>query len=306
MKKFVLKSLVFLGLITILLSFILLVFGGNVDYFYNKFTTPKQSSLIIGDSRGFQGIQPQVIDKELANAGFELPMMNYCFTIKQAAYGELYTQSILKKLNPKTKNGLFIITVNPWLLAKRNGDNYSQKEFYESNMPPHNMTTVSMNPNVEYLFRNYDYFHFKALFKQKSELHKNGWLEEKNLPKDQKTLTEWTNIQRKMYSGFAQEWKTDTYRLKQLGVLIDSLKSHGQVFLIQTPVDSQIKNIEKNFWPNFDSNMMEVAKQKNVPYFDFSNRDDFQTYDGNHLDKKGGKVFTQLLCDSIKKVVIKR
>jgi hypothetical protein len=109
-----------------------------------------------------------------------------------------------------------------------------------------------------------------------------------------------------MYSGFAQEWKTDTYRLKQLGVLIDSLKSHGQVFLIQTPVDSQIKNIEKNFWPNFDSNMMEVAKQKNVPYFDFSNRDDFQTYDGNHLDKKGGKVFTQLLCDSIKKVVIKR
>ncbi len=301
MKKFILKSLVFLGLITVLLSLILLYFGGNIDYFYNKFTTPKQSSLIIGDSRGFQGIQPQVINEELGNTGFQLPMMNYCFTIKQAAYGELYTQSIFKKLNPETQNGLFILTVNPWLLAKRNGDDYSKKQFYENGMPPHNMSAVSMNPNFEYLFRNYDYFHFKALFKQKSELHKDGWLEEKNLPKDQKVLEEWTNIQRKMYRGFAKEWKTDDYRINQLAILIDHLKRHGKVVLVQTPVDPQIKAIESAFWKGFDTRVAYLAKQKQVAYFDFSNRNDFQTYDGNHLDKKGGKVFTKLLCDSIKK-----
>ena len=79
MKKFITKLLVFTILITAIILFMLSRYGGYVDYFYNKLASPRQHSLIIGDSRSFQGIQPAVVNENLKNQ-FELPMYNYSFT----------------------------------------------------------------------------------------------------------------------------------------------------------------------------------------------------------------------------------
>ncbi|WP_395052118.1 hypothetical protein [Flavobacterium sp.] len=300
MKKFLYKLVLFSFLLTAILSFILIQYGGNVDYFYLKFTTPKQASFIIGDSRSFQGIQPKVIDDYFNNGEFNLPMFNYSFTISQSTYGELYTQSIKDKMQLDTKNGLYILTVHPWLLAQRENDNFEKKIFSEANHPPHNMNFVSMNPNFEYFFKNFNFFHFKALIKQNSELHKDGWMEEKNLPKDTITLNRWKENQIKIYNGFFIRWKKCEYRMQELQKLIVFLKSHGKVVLVRMPVDSKLLNLEEQFWTNFDTDIEKIVKKEKVSYFNFSKNNIYPTYDGNHIDKFGGVIFTKALCDSIK------
>lgn len=300
MKKFIFKIALITVVFIAILSFILMRYGGNVDYFYLKFTTPKQSSFILGDSRSLQGIQPSVVNEYFQNNEFEMPMFNYSFTVTQAAYGPVYTQSVKNKLNESTKNGLFILNVNPWLFAQREMDDYKKGIFMEADNPPHNMRFVSANPNFEYLYKNYDYFHFKSIFRQNSELHKDGWLEEKNLSTDPKVLSEWKKKQMSIYKGFAKRWKKTTFRMASFEKMIAFLEAHGKVVIVRMPIDKEILQIEDDFWSSFDSDMERIAAENDVPYINFSTTTTFKMYDGNHIDKFGGVQFTRQLCDSIK------
>ena len=300
MKTFLIKSLLFLILVTSIVSTVLITSGGYVDYFYEKFTTPKAKSLILGDSRSMQGIQPTVINNDLLNQYFELPILNYSFTIAQISYGPLYLESIKKKLDSTSKNGLFIVTVNPWILSKREKDNEQRGVYFEEGMPPHNMNFVNMDPNFEYFFKNFNYFHFKSIIRRTSKMHKDGWLEESNLPKDSVMLNVWKKKQIDLYTNWSKVWKKSVYRLTSLMETVNYLKGFGTVTLIRMPIDKHLLQIEENFWNNFDKDILNLAKKTNVKYINFSKDNIYETYDGNHLDKYGGVTFTKNLCDSIR------
>lgn len=303
MKTFIVKSLLFFTIIVTLLGLYLINYGNYIDYFYNKFTTPKFKSLIVGDSRGLQGIRPKIIDNELRNMNFELPILNYSFTIAESHIGELYRKSILKKLDNNAKNGLYIISITPWMLSSKRDNNNYHGEFKESNKPPHNMIDVSMNPNFEYFIKNYDHFNFKGVFRKNSNLHMDGWLEAKNLPKDSITFKKWKGTQLNIFKGFTEKYIVSEYRKKSLDTLIKNLKKHGRVVLVRSPVDKDMLDLENSFFPNFNSFLKNITKTNKIQYFNFNQSKinlNFQTYDGHHLNKHGSKLFTQLLCDSIK------
>ncbi len=300
MKQFLLKTALFGLIVTLITTAILTFFGGYVDYFYPKFAAPPQASLILGDSRSFQGIQPHIIGTELKS--YPEPL-NFSFTFKQIAYGELYTESVKRKLDDSSRNGLFIVSVHPWLLAEREEDNIPSGKFFEAGMPPHNMHFASMNPNVEYFFRNQEYFHFKALVKRNSIVHDNGWLEEFNLTSDTATLNKWKRTQDSVYQKLAVRWKPSDYREKKLSELVTYLKSRGTVVLLRMPVGEGIFASERKFWPNFDADMKAIASETGAKYFNFAGRTQgLRLYDGLHLDKESGARFTKALCDSIKQI----
>lgn len=304
MKKFILKCMAFLVVVISIMSFVLIQYGGYVDYFYNKFTTPKAHSMILGDSRSLQGIQPKIISSNLRDSNLQLPILNYSFTLKQISYGEPYLKSIKKKLNKTSKNGLFIITVHPFTLSNRNGGNNEEDKgvFFEANMPPHNMEYVNMNPNFEYLYKNFNYFHFRGVFRKSSKTHKDGWLEETNLPSDSSVLDKWKKNQIKLYSEFAQKWKKSNTRVKYLDSTINYLNAYGKVILVRLPVDNTILNIENEYWNSFNDDITILSKKNDVPYINFTSKENkFKTYDGIHIDKFAGVPFTKTLCDSIKK-----
>lgn len=299
MKDFLTKAILFFILTMVGLAFLLLKYGYFVDYFYEKFTTPKQTSLILGDSRSMQGIQPRIINQELKNDGYDLPIFNYSFTIAQINYGKPYTESIKKKLQ-SSSDGLFIVNVHPWLFTEREGDDLKNGIYSERSNPPYNMVFTNTNPNFEYFVRNFKYFHFRSIIKQTAELHKDGWLEESNLPKDKETLQTWKNNQILLYKSFAKKWRKSTIRKNDFIKMVEFLQKNGKVILVRMPVDAKILNIENNFWHNFDEEINIVSKQLNVKYINFSKENKYKTYDGNHIDKYGGVVFTKELCDSIK------
>lgn len=106
MKKFLLKILVWLVPVIALHLFLGSFAGGNTDTFYRRFTSPKQSNLILGNSRAAQGIQPTYL-KSLNGENF----YNFSFTIFDSPYGETYLKAVQEKIKPDTKSGNFIITV---------------------------------------------------------------------------------------------------------------------------------------------------------------------------------------------------
>lgn len=301
MKKFLIKLTAFTLLVTVLIAVVLMRYGGYADYFYTKFTTPGKPSLIIGDSRTFQGIWPAVMSENLKN-DFDVPVYNFSFTVAQAVYGKDYRESILKKLDEKTRNGVFVLSVNPWMLAQRENDDFSKGEFFESDAPPHNMWFYNLNPNPEYFFRNYSYFHFKAIFRQISKTDEDGLLQLANIPKDSVSLKGLRDIQTQLYKDFPKKWKKTDYRLAELDKTIKALQKHGKVVLVRMPTGNEILSIEKDFWPGLDSQIEQMAAQNKVSYFNYTKvKTNFIPFDGVHLNSEAGKLFTKALCDSIKK-----
>lgn len=299
MQKFLVKAALFLLLTIVGLSVILMIYGGYVDYFYEKFTVPKQTSMILGDSRSVQGIQPRVIDQQLKDSGYDLPMFNYSFTISQSNYGKPYTGSVMKKLKP-SHNGLFVLSVNPWLFTEREDDDLKNGIYSEQNSPPHNMYFVNSNPNFEYFIKNFRYFHFRTIISQTVELHKDGWVEDRNIPKDPATLKDWKNRQVNMYKGYSKSWKKSSIRIKDFKILINLLQENGRVVLVRMPVDNEIAAVENDFWAGFDHDMANVSSEMNVKYINFIKNNKYQTYDGNHIDKFSSVIFSRDLCDSIR------
>ena len=150
MKRFLLHTLLFL---IILLASIFVVYklaDGTTDAFYVKFSSPTQTSLIVGSSRAAQGIQPNAIDSIYGcNA-----MYNYAFTIAQTPYGEPYYKSISSKLNKEHNKGVFILDVNPWTLSEYKSSNVNSG-YREDDTFIANTYFVNLNPNIEYLLESF-------------------------------------------------------------------------------------------------------------------------------------------------------
>ena len=291
MRVLILKLSLFFAICLTITTFVLMKYGGNIDYFYQKFTTPRTTSMIIGDSRSMQGMQPEVINERLKELKYELPIFNYSFTIAEASIGSLYNKSIESKLDKNSKNGIFIISLTPWMFGSDKENDNSKGEYREANRPPHNMKFVNINPNYEYLFKNLKYFHFKSAFRRTSTMHKNGWLEANNLPTNPKAFEEWKKRQRKMFDKMIKSYEVSSERLESLDVLIKKMQKHGKVYLVRMPIDLDFVAVENSFYKDFDKDINKIAVSNNVSYFNFNVSDkhtSFKTYDGHHLDKHGG------------------
>ncbi|MEP1488779.1 MAG: hypothetical protein ABJK28_10155 [Algibacter sp.] len=297
-KTLIFKLSVFTFIVFGSFTFILMNYGGYVDYFYEKFTSPKSKSIIIGDSRALNGIKPEVINTNLNSIPFDLPILNYSFTIAQSRIGPLYNSSILKKIDKSSKNGLFLISITPLMLSSDISLNNVKGEFTEKGMPPHNMTIVDFNPNYEYLIKNLNYFHFKAIFRKKALLHKDGWFEEKNIPTTIKGIYKSNKIAEKIFASTSKNYKPSKFRLKSLDTLITNLKEYGNVYLVRTPISNNFYKLEEKFYPSFEFDIDSIANKNHIEYLNFHDLK-IDLYDGEHLSKNEAEIFTEALCDSI-------
>ncbi len=292
MKKFLVKTFVFLFIacLLLLLPFLFFKLDGYTDPFYLRFTTPRQSSLIIGTSGAAQGIQPLVLDSILKRKD----IYNYAFTIAHSPYGPTYLNSIKKKLNPNTKDGIFILIVNPWDISgpAKNPDNADS--FPEASRMLGQTIFVNLNPNIFYLWNSYGKSLYNLFSEGKSSgmlLHNEGWLE---VTVSMDSTSVCNRIEEKLedYSNkMLQKYKFSSLRMEYLEKTIDFLKGHGQVFLVSLPIHPQMSIIEKRLMPDFDSKIDFLAAKMKVPYENFRRaKGSYQFVDGNHLYKTSGRI----------------
>lgn len=302
MKQFLLKAVVLACIC--LASFLVLVpvfKDGYVDAFYTRFTYPAKS-LILGTSRAAQGIQPAVL-QEVLGKKYEAPLLNYAFTLSHSPFGPSYLRSIRRKLVPETKNGLFIVAVDPWSLSvSKNPAEKGVVNFPEDDSFVNKLNVVNAAPNFEYLSSHLEKPLYRILLdnlKPVEKLHKDGWLEiETNM--DEKV------VQAKMagkladYNIKAESEKLSDARLKSLKATLRFLQQHGQVYMVRIPVAPKMFEIEQRYQPDFDALMKEIATEFKVPYFNYTPyNQQYITTDGNHLFKESGRRLSGQLAKDI-------
>jgi len=289
MRRFLIQVCVFSLLPLTVCLVALSRLSGYTDPFYLRFTTPKQHSLIIGTSRAAQGLQPVVTNNILHRHD----MFNYAFTIAHSPFGETYFKSIKSKLAPGTKDGIYIVAVDPWSISNTSKDPDDADNFAEQDFALGKMSFVNMNPNIFYIFCCYDKPLITLVKKNKdfsTFLHKDGWLEV-TVPMDSVTVS--TRLREKIFdyqTNYLPKFKFSNIRWQYLIKTISFLQMHGKVYLVRLPVHDEIYRIEAQLMKGFDDKMNTLAKELNVPYKNVALHGKAYEYtDGNHLTPASGK-----------------
>jgi len=288
MKKFLIESTLFYVAIIASVYFVFQQADGKSDPFYSRTTTPKQESLILGTSKAAQGLMPEVL-----NSYLETDIYNFSFTVAHSPFGPAYLSTIEKKLKLETKDGVFIITVDPWSISSDGKDPNNEEEFGEAKSFMGTTASFSSKPNISYLLNSYDDNYIKILLNfSLMEVHKDGWLEVFP-PMDSSSVKN-----RIAENILEQNEKLKSYqfsetRFEYLKRTIETLKNHGKVYLVKLPVDYKIAEIEAELVPDFDAKIEELAKTVSVPYLNLMNSDTKFTFtDGIHLYKDSAKLLS--------------
>lgn len=296
MKKFLIKSTIFLIVILASIYFVFLQADGKSDPFYKRFTSSIQSSLILGTSKAAQGLRPSVLKEQLGRSD----IYNFSFTVAHSPYGPAYLQSIQQKLNPDTKDGIFIITVDSWSISSDGIDPDDPQLFDEKNTFM-NSNSFNSNPNIHYLLNYYNDNYIKLLMNfSNMDLHDDGWLEV-SVNIDSTRVN--NRIDQEEVDGFKKirSFNFSETRLGYLQKTIELLKQHGKVYLVRLPVHPKIAQVEEKLLPEFNSIIENLSKKEAVPYFDMAPLNSRYSYtDGNHLYKDSATEVSLKLAQWIK------
>ncbi|MBL4662632.1 MAG: hypothetical protein JKY22_03535 [Flavobacteriaceae bacterium] len=296
MRKFLIHSVLFLVLVSGSITFVFFQADGYTDPFYARFTTPKQSSLIIGTSKAAQGIRPDVLNKILPDS-----IYNFAFTIAHSPFGPAYLNGVKCKLSEVTKDGIFIVAVDTWSISDAHDDPNDENLFDENRSFLNNLTTVSSNPNIPYLLTYYKNG-FAKIFDRDSVafLHDDGWLEI-NIKVDPKTVD--IRIQNKAASLEEKKnrFQLSETRLSYLYKTITYLKERGEVFVVSLPVHPKLTQIEMAVVPEFTELMNKLSRETYVPYLNLMEENEGYTYtDGVHLYRDSAKEVSERIGKWIK------
>lgn len=273
-----------------LLALLPVLRSGRVDAFYARFTSPPAGALIVGTSRAAQGIRPDIVTKQ-APFSFEGPLLNYAFTLTHSPYGPAYLASIRRKLKPETKNGLFIVAVDPWSLSA------TKEQFPEASSFIGQLTQVSQNPNLSYLTRYQTKPFYRLLLDYATateRLHPDGWLEVR-IATDSATVRARTARKVLDYRKLMAAQHFSSGRIQALRQTIELLRQHGRVYLVRLPVGPPLLQLEQEFQPDFVPQMRQLAQQYQVRYLDYS-AEPYATTDGNHLRRDAAATFSKQLA----------
>lgn len=300
MKKFLFKISLYLVGCVILFAILGSFADGNTDDNYMHFAVEKPENIILGDSRGSQAVLPSVLQAKL-HQKFD----NFALNVVESPYGPIYLKALKRKINPDTKNGIFILTVDPWNLSL-NKTAHRYEDFPETKSPLNTMYFYDLSPNYEYLLRNYTRSWFK-IFTERADkgrsntyLHKDGWLEVNvNMQKDSVATREKNKIDI-FYTNLSKKQAVSPMRINALEDIIKFLKPKGTVYLVRIPTSEKLTKLEASYSPDFNQKMRSISDKHAVKYFDFSSDAGKYDYtDGNHMYKKSGKIFTATIADSI-------
>lgn len=299
MKQFLIQILIFLGLLGALCFAVFCQADGTTDDFYSRFASPKQTSLILGSSRAAQGLDPAMMNEVLNRND----IYNYSFSIAHSPYGPAYLESVKRKTKPDAKNGIFILTVDPWSISCELDKPEDSLVFGELDLAVAKTKIVDMHPNIPYLLAFYDKSYINLLLKRKdptSFLHKTGWLEI-NVPMGSAIVAQRVKDKIEHYEkNNLQNIMSSFVRLNYLSKTITFLQQHGTVYLIRLPVHPGILNVENRFTPDFNQKMDSLVKNLNVKYLSFEKEGDKYIYtDGNHLHKSSAKKISKEIAEWI-------
>ncbi|NND26506.1 MAG: hypothetical protein HKN51_12280 [Saprospiraceae bacterium] len=303
MKTFLIQIITFGALLGLSDVGVFSMADGSTDAMYLKFSTPQQSSLILGTSREAQGIKPeylhQILDRD--------DVFNYAFQLPSSPYGEVYLNSISKKLKPNSKSGFFILDVNPWTLSIKINSKTRLETFSEEDNFQENTNFDNRNPNIEYLVESFVSSYKQIIINKYRKgnyqtvfVEDDGWLnitlEEDANSREIRTQDKILNYHNKL----KQIEGISDYRMAYLIKTIKYLQGYGQIYLVRIPVIQDMLDIENDLMPDFNKQLDQLSEAFAEPYINMMTFNSKYTFtDGNQLDVRSGQQFSQDLANII-------
>tara|TARA_Y100000768_G_C23969769_1_gene679924 strand:- start:564 stop:1451 length:888 start_codon:yes stop_codon:yes gene_type:complete len=290
MKKFLRLSILLCSSIIFVILIIFSLVDGYNDVYYLKIASPKQSSLILGDSRAAQGIVPHIMNDILDRND----IFNFAFSNLQSPYGEIYFESIKNKLDHSSNEGIFIIAVSPMNISSRYEVPRDENSFLKD-------VPVDKSLNLAYLLKYYKKKYYHIFLKDKHLFLQNDGHVNVTISMDSLIVNKRTENMIKSQSKNMGQWKFSQERLGFLSNTIAHLKNHGEVYLIRMPSNEELFFIENAVVPDFDMKMKKLSTLHNIDYISFVNKSkEFIYTDGFHLHKDSAIKFSKILSKKIK------
>lgn len=306
-KRWLLSTLtIFLLLIITYILLSLIIANGKIDQLYLKVATPKQSSLVLGTSRASIGIMPQIFNE--SDLSFEKPLFNFGFTFPVSPYGPYYLKAIKAKLDPDTKNGIFLLEVNPGSLSFDRTKGDEVKNFREKGMLLDTIKSVDKKPNIDYLINHYYDPYYKIfirnLYKGPYLVHNDGWLEV-TCPIDDFNIKRRSREIVKKYATYLKSYyKLSEIRIDYFKQTINLLNKHGRVFLVRLPVSKEMYDAEIKYMAHFDSVLENIAAETGCHYLNLAvESGNHLNYDGHHLYKTTAPKVNEKILTFIKEKI---
>ncbi|MEO8590082.1 MAG: hypothetical protein ABI432_11970 [Flavobacteriales bacterium] len=278
---------------------------GTIDFAYLRFTTPQQSSLILGTSRAAQGLRPHVLDSMLNATGRRIRSYNYGFAVGFSNYGPAYYNSIRAKLDPAARDGVYVLSVDPWGLCCRADRPPSNDRSEDAASGIAKVHWVNVKPNLEYLIHNYNEPFLKILLPDPrpsdyARITDDGWVEVRTsmlaMDVERRTVKKVKFYREEMLPNA----RPSAMRLGYLGLTIDLLRQHGTVVLVRLPVSKGIQAIEEELWPGFSSMMQRMADDAHTQFIDlYSSGDEWSFFDGNHMTPPSSAKATVIVANAL-------
>ncbi|SFO48098.1 hypothetical protein SAMN04488519_10768 [Algoriphagus ornithinivorans] len=281
---------------------VFLLENGTADPFYQRFVTPKQEALILGNSKAAQGIIPSIINDRLADI-YPANLYNYSFTVYNSPFGPAYLESIKMKLADYDGKRCFIITVDPWSISSDINDPNNPEKFEENKLFLSGIKNVSSKPNLEYFFLWFDNPFYEIILmrmiNQVSKLHSDGWYETSG-NMNENAVKSRRLFMIDLYTDFLKKYSYSAERFKYLQKTIDFLQTRGKVFLVRMPLHQNLLTIEQNLDPDFGLRMGFLSQKFGVQYFDFNNSEmNWEFKDGLHMTVESAKNLSKILSNKI-------
>ncbi len=296
MKRFLVQLTLISSIALVVILIIMSRADGYTDPFYIRFTTPKQQNLILGTSRAAQGLQPKVLGHILKKV-----INNFAFTASHSPFGKVYYESIKRKHNKKAES-LFIITVDPWSISSWCSPPNNLSKFRENKLCLNKTKIVNLNPNIFYFLNNPSGKYIHILLRKKSNLflHKDGWLEVRNIEMDSASVANRISDKTETYRyNYLPRANFSSTRLEYLIKTVSYLKEYGDVYLVRLPIHEKMMDIEKELMPDFDIKIKEAINLSNG-YLDLTPQNSLYNYtDGNHLYKDSGEKVSKVIANWI-------
>ncbi|WP_027381695.1 hypothetical protein [Chryseobacterium daeguense] len=311
MKNSILKLIAFSVLPFSIVCFAVYLTGINTDDFYKRFTSPQQNSLILGSSRA-ASMNPQLIDNIVRKKFPDVRLYNYSFTWAHSPFGPKYLESISKKIKPGTKDGLFIVTVEPSavMVDKKLPD--SPEYYIENDKSVARTSMVSINPNIEYLVESYDFSITNELNKMirppknviaEVKILDNGKVDGKIVKRIPPEIQKITNARKMEELRTKMEGlKISENRLSYLIKTIKFLKHHGEVIVIRMPINKAPYSIENSVFPDFDRRIATICSHEKINYINYNNTPNSYIWtDEVHLEPASMDRFSKAVAEDIVK-----
>ncbi|HEX7869779.1 MAG TPA: hypothetical protein VF455_06660 [Chryseobacterium sp.] len=309
MKKSILKLIAFSILPFLVICYAIFLTSEKTDDFYKRFSSPQQNSFILGSSRA-AGMNPAILDSIIHKKFPKIKFYNYAFTWAHSPYGPKYLESIKKKIKSDTKNGFFIITVEPTALTVDKNLPDSPENYIENDKSVATTSLVSTNPNIEYLLESY-YFSLtrelnKKILPEKNimaeiEILENGKYDVKILKDfNEKQKAELNQVKMIQLQEKVDGLKISENRINYLAQTIDFLQKHGKVIVVRLPINKIPYSIENKAYPDFDEKMRILSQQKKVVYINYNDfTNDYKYSDEVHLIPESMDRFSETLGKDI-------